>query len=56
VMTANLREWRHVFNLRALGKAGKPHPQMLELMVPMLKSFKHLIPVIFDDLVLEDEP
>jgi len=50
VMTANLREWRHFFKLRALGITGKPHPQMLEITGPMLEEFKRLIPVIFDDL------
>lgn len=50
VMTANLREWRHFFKLRACGDTGKPHPQMLEVAVPLLKEIKSLIPVIFDDL------
>lgn len=49
VMTANLREWRHFFNLRACGATGKPHPQMLEVAVPLLKEIKSLIPVVFDD-------
>ena len=38
VMTANLREWRHFFKLRALGTTGKPHPQMLEVAVPLLED------------------
>lgn len=50
VMTANLREWRHFFSLRACGSTGKPHPQMLEVAVPLLKELKTLIPVVFDDL------
>lgn len=50
VMTANLREWRHFFELRACGATGKPHPQMLEVTVPLLKELKTLIPVVFDDL------
>lgn len=50
VMTANLREWRHFFKLRACGVTGKPHPQMLEVAVPLLKEVKSLIPVVFDDL------
>lgn len=50
VMTANLREWRHFFSLRACGVTGKPHPQMLEVAVPLLKELKELIPVVFDDL------
>lgn len=50
VMTANLREWRHFFSLRACGSTGKPHPQMLEVSVPLLQEVKGLIPVVFDDL------
>lgn len=50
VMTANLREWRHFFSLRACGTTGKPHPQMLEVTIPLLKEIKSLIPVVFDDL------
>lgn len=52
VMTANLREWRHFFKLRALGTTGKLHPQMLEVAVPLLEDMKNLIPVVFDDLVV----
>ena len=52
VMTANLREWRHFFKLRALGTTGKPHQQMLEVTIPLLKNFKQMIPVVFDDLVV----
>jgi len=51
VMTCNLREWRHFFKLRALGISGKPHPQMLELTIPLLKKFAELSPVIFGDLL-----
>ena len=54
VMTANLREWRHFFKLRAEGVTGKPHPQMLEITIPLLKELKQKIPVIFDDIMSED--
>ena len=47
VMTANLREWRHVFKLRTSSKA---HPQMREVMVPLLAELKSLVPVLFDDI------
>jgi thymidylate synthase ThyX len=53
VITANLREWRNIFKLRAVGVTGKPHPQMLEVMVPLLEEVKRQIPVVFDDLVTE---
>ena len=47
VMTANFREWRHVFTLRC-SKAA--HPQMRELMIPLLIKCQGIIPVIFDDI------
>lgn len=53
VMTANLREWRHFFKLRAVGVTGKPHPQMQEVAIPLLQEVKGLIPVVFDDLEVE---
>lgn len=54
VMTANLREFRHFFKLRAEGITGKPHPQMLEITIPLLKELKQKIPVVFDDIMSED--
>lgn len=50
VITQNLRQWRHFFNLRAAGIAGKPHPQMLEITIPMLREFKKVIPIVFDGI------
>lgn len=50
VMTANLREWRHFFKLRAVGTTGKPHPQMLEVTIPLLAEFKKVLPTIFEDI------
>jgi thymidylate synthase (FAD) len=47
VMTANLREWRHFFKLRA---APAAHPQMREVAAPLLKEMQDLVPVVFDDL------
>ena len=47
VMTANAREWRHVFALRC-SKAA--HPQMREIMIPMLDHFAGRWPAVFDDL------
>lgn len=51
VMTANLREWRHFFTLRA---AKAAHPQMRALAGDMLLGFRKAIPVIFDDLTSYD--
>lgn len=53
VMTANLREWRHFFKLRALGMTGAPHPQMEEVAMKLLKDVQEKIPVVFDHLVSE---
>lgn len=50
VMTTNLRELRHILNLRAAGVTGKPHPQMLEVMVPLLNELKLKLPVLFEDI------
>jgi thymidylate synthase (FAD) len=47
VCTANFREWRHIFSLRTSQKA---HPQMREIMIPLLKDVQLQIPVIFDDI------
>ena len=47
VVTANLREWRHIFKLRT-SKAA--HPQMRQIMVPLLAKMKELVPVVFDDI------
>ena len=47
VMTANLREWRHVLHLRC-SKAA--HPQIREIMLPLLEHFQRVLPVVFEDL------
>lgn len=46
VMTANLREWRHFFNLRT---APAAHPQMREVANMLLNQMRATVPVIFDD-------
>lgn len=52
VLTANLREWRHIFKLRTSTKA---HPQMRELMVPLLAELQTKLPIIFDDINNEEK-
>lgn len=54
VMTANLREWRHFLKLRAAGTTGKPHPQMLEVAVPLLKELQEKLPAVFDDIQIAE--
>lgn len=48
VMTANLREWLHVFELRCSEKA---HPQMSALMRPVRDEFKERLPEVFGYVV-----
>lgn len=47
VMTANVREWRHVLRLRT-GRGA--HPQMVDLMSSILDGFQRAIPILFDDI------
>ena len=53
IMTANLGEWKHFFELRACNVTGKAHPQILEVSRPLLDEFKNTISVVFDDLIYE---
>jgi thymidylate synthase (FAD) len=45
VVTCNLREWREIFKQRT---AAAAHPQMREVMQPLLEELRNLIPIIFD--------
>jgi thymidylate synthase (FAD) len=47
IMTANLREWRHVLKLRT---ANDAHPDMRRLMIPLLADLQAAVPVVFDDV------
>ena len=47
VMTANPREWRHVFKVRCHRDA---HPQMVEVMVPLRDEFAKRWPALFGDM------
>ncbi len=47
IMTANFREWRHIFRLRCSEAA---HIQIRDLMIKTLEITKKRIPIIFDDL------
>ena len=46
-LTANPREWRHIFKMRT---AKSAHPQMRQIMVPLLEQFKNVWPSIFGNL------
>jgi len=50
VMTCNIREWRHVLNLRCSAAA---HPQIREVMLSLLADFHAKLPVLFDDIYEE---
>ena len=50
VVTANFRELRHILKLRAAGTTGAPHPQMVEVMRPLLAELKEKLPAIFEDI------
>lgn len=52
VMTANIREWRHVLKLRCSSAA---HPQIRALMLPLGRSLKLALPVLFSDIVLSED-
>ncbi len=52
VTTANLREWRHILKQRT---AFAAHPQMREVMIILLEKFKKEIPVIFDDININQQ-
>lgn len=47
VVTANLREWRHILKLRSDTHA---HPQMQQIMNILKKELQEKLPVIFGDL------
>lgn len=45
IVTANLREWKHIFAMRC---ASSAHPQMREIMVPLAEELCYLLPEIFE--------
>lgn len=52
VMTANIREWRHFFNLRV---SPFSHPQMRQVTILLLKELKERIPIVFDDIEFKNQ-
>ncbi len=47
VMTCNIREWRHVLDVRCSRTA---HMQMREIMLPLLQDLHDRIPELFNDI------
>lgn len=52
-MSANLREWRHIFRMRVSSRA---QPQARELMWPLYCHLRDAMPVFFEDLRLKAPP
>lgn len=50
-MKANVREWRNFFKLRCSEAA---HPQMREIACALLAEFKARLPILFDDIEVND--
>ena len=51
-MTANIREWRHIFSLRCQSTV---HPHVRQVMIPLLLYFKEKMPELFDDIPYDEE-
>jgi len=52
ITTSNLRNWRHMLIMRTSAQA---HPQMRQVMIPLLKEFQEKIPLLFDDIIPEQQ-
>lgn len=53
IVTCNVREWRHIFELRCSPAA---HPQMREIMLLLLIQMFTKAPTLFDDLYTQFKP
>lgn len=51
-MTCNLREWKHILELRC-SKAA--HPSIRQLLIPLLLKFKEEMPEIFDNVSYDED-
>ena len=51
-MTANIREWKHIFSLRTTKHV---HPSIRQVLIPLLKYFKQEMPEIFDDVEYDED-
>ncbi|MBY9008016.1 MAG: FAD-dependent thymidylate synthase [Candidatus Lokiarchaeota archaeon] len=52
VITANLREWRHIIKIRG-EKAAQW--EIRKLVIEILKIFKNEIPIVFSDFIIDDD-
>ena len=46
-MTANIREWRHILDLRT---KKMTHPAIRQLLIPLLLKLKYTMPELFDEI------
>lgn len=46
-MTANIREWRHILDLRT---KKMTHPAIRQILIPLLLKFKYTMPELFDEI------
>ena len=54
VVTMNIRNWRHFFQMRYFGVAGTPHPQMVEVAEKAFDLLCSQYPAFFEDLKKAD--
>lgn len=54
VVTMNIRNWRHFFQMRYFGVAGTPHPQMVEVAKMAFDLLYSHYPAFFEDLKKAD--
>lgn len=47
IVTGNLRNWRHFLIMRTTRES---HPQMREVVTPLLAEFQEKIPILYDDI------
>lgn len=55
VITANVREWRHIFKLRAFNTTGRAHAQVQEIGKGLFFLMKEAFPCFFDDMEYSNE-
>ena len=52
VMTCNIREWKHVLELRC---SKMVHPEIRQLLIPLLLKFKEEMPEIFETVPYDED-
>jgi len=50
-MTCNMREWKHIFELRC---AKMAHPSIRQILIPLLLKFKKDFPEIFENISYDE--